>query len=231
MDNLTYIEFAERIKKNPVAIVPLGSYEQHGPSGNIGADYIVADYLAKKVSSILDIINIPCLPFGYSDIHSNFSGTISLEYDLYEKLIEMIINNLKRHGVKKIIFINGHGGNAMPLKKIIDMEEVCWIEWFGLTGTKFFDNDHKSHAGSEELSLLAHINEDFVSADLVQDMVPSKLGVDWRNLPPTERKTEYFTENGVFFKANKWNRNMGKEIEEYVIQKIVAIIDTFIAKE
>lgn len=231
MDNMTYIEFAERIRKKPVVIVPLGSFEQHGPSGYLGADYVVADYLAKKVSGIMDIISIPCLPFGFSEIHANFPGTINLEADLYASLIKMIISNLKRHGVKKVVFINGHGGNAMPLKNIINKKEICWIEWFKLTERKFFEDNHKSHAGSEEISLLAYIAPNCVTSELVQDMILSKMGVDWKKIPPLERKTEHLTENGVFFNASMWSPQIGEEIEKYVIDKIIVQINSFIANE
>lgn len=231
MNNLTYVEFAQKIAEAPIVIVPLGSFEQHGPFGYLGADYVVADYLAKKVSDMMKIISIPCLPFGFSEIHSNFSGTISLGIDLYEKLIETIVDNLKRHGVEKVVFINGHGGNTMPLQKIIKMKEVCWIEWFDLTKNVFFANDHKSHAGSEEISLLAYIDEGCVSSNLVQDMIPSKMGVDWKKLPAIERKSEYFTENGVFFNAHMWSPETGKEIEEFVINKITEIIRAFMSNE
>nr|WP_300858072.1 creatininase family protein [uncultured Acetatifactor sp.] len=225
---LTYVEFAEKIMKMPIVLVPLGSFEQHGPSGYLGADYVVANHIAKKISKMMDIISLPCLPFGFSEIHSNFPGTVSFGFDLYESVVTTIINDLRRHGVKKIVFINGHGGNAMPLKEVIEMEDICWIEWFALTKNIFFENEHKSHAGSEELSLLAHIDSDYVSQNLVQDMIPSKLGIDWRSMPPIDRKTEYLSENGVFFYANKWSPDIGKEIEEFVVDRIMEIINKFI---
>ncbi len=221
MNNLTFLEFEEKIKKNPTVIVPLGSFEQHGPAGYLGADYIVADYLAKKISQLTDIISLPCFPFGFSAIHSNFAGTISLSAEVYEQVIVSIIQSLKKSGVKNIIFLNGHGGNRMPLKEELCLEGIYFIEWFNLTGNRFFTDEHKSHAGSEELSLLAYINKDYVTEGMVQNMVPSELKINWKEIKPIERKAEYLTENGVFFKADQYAPEIGKEIEQYVIEKIL----------
>lgn len=221
MNNLTFLEFQKEVKKNPSVIVPLGSFEQHGPAGYLGADYIVADYLAEKVSRLTGMLRLPCLPFGFSAIHTNFAGTISLTAEIYEQIIVSIIESLKRSGVKNIFFINGHGGNRMPLKDELCMEGIYFIEWFDLTGNHFFSDDHKSHAGSEELSLLAYINKDYVTESMVQNMVPSKLKINWKEIKPIERKAEYLTENGVFFNADQYDPKIGKEIEQYVVKKIL----------
>lgn len=220
-DNLTFLKFRERVEENPTVIVPLGAYEQHGPAGYLGTDYVIAEYLAKRVSIITGIIALPCLPYGFSSIHSNFSGTITLSKEVYKQVICSIVESLKNSGVKKIIFVNGHGGNRMALNEVLTIEDIYFIEWFTLTENVFFTNEHKSHAGSEELSLLSYINQQYVSRELVQNMIPSKLNVNWREIDPIERKTEYLTENGVFYNADKYDINIGREIAEYVIDHMI----------
>ena len=52
-------------------------------------------------------------------------------------------------------------------------------------------------------------------------MIPSKLNVNWREIDPIERKTQYLTENGVFYNAAKYDINIGREIAEYVIDHMI----------
>lgn len=108
-----------------------------------------------------------------------------------------------------------------PMNEVLTIEGIYFIEWFTLTENVFFTNEHKSHAGSEELSLLSYINQQYVSRELVQNMIPSKLNVNWREIDPIERKTEYLTENGVFYNADKYDINIGREIAEYVIDHMI----------
>ena len=209
-------------------IFPIGAFEQHGPAATLGTDYYIASYLAEQISERTNIMYIPCLPFGYSVIHSNFPGTISLSKKLYFDIINSIITELEKNNVSKIIIINGHGGNIRPIKRIIEHSNICFLQWFELIGNKYFENEHKSHAGSEELSLLAAIKSEYVDEEKIENRDPSKMNIVWKELQPEERKTEYYTENGVYCYADKYSKELGQRILADVVDIMVEKINIFL---
>eukprot|EP00612_Vaucheria_litorea_P001548 CAMPEP_0171456384 /NCGR_PEP_ID=MMETSP0945-20130129/2890_1 /TAXON_ID=109269 /ORGANISM="Vaucheria litorea, Strain CCMP2940" /LENGTH=98 /DNA_ID=CAMNT_0011981793 /DNA_START=73 /DNA_END=369 /DNA_ORIENTATION=- len=68
-----------RRREIKVAVIPIGSTEQHGPTGLIGTDYITAEAIAKEACAQTDSILLPTLPYGMSMHHTGFPGTFSLK--------------------------------------------------------------------------------------------------------------------------------------------------------
>ncbi len=99
-------------ESNPVAILPLGSIEQHGPHLPLGTDSFVALELAKKAAEKTNSIVVqPCWP-GYSPHHMGFKGTITFRWETLMNIILDTVESLTEHGIKKVILLNAHGGNA-----------------------------------------------------------------------------------------------------------------------
>ncbi len=97
---------------NPVAIIPLGSIEQHGPHLPLGTDSYAALAISKKVACRTNSIVVqPCWP-GYSPHHMGFAGTITFRAETLINIILDTVESLVEHGIKKILILNGHGGNA-----------------------------------------------------------------------------------------------------------------------
>ena len=103
MENITYCNFKKRIDECSAVIFPIGAFEQHGPAATLGTDYYIASYLAEQISERTNIMYIPCLPFGYSVIHSNFPGTISLSKKLFLNLLFVFIFKLYPPYIIKIL--------------------------------------------------------------------------------------------------------------------------------
>lgn len=114
LHQLTRSAFEEFLRKepNPVAIIALGSIEQHGPHLPLGTDSLcalgVADEVARKTNSI---VVQPCWP-GYSPHHMAFKGTITFTSDTLFGIILDTVDSLAHHGIKRIMILNAHGGNA-----------------------------------------------------------------------------------------------------------------------
>ena len=227
MSNVTSNEFKRIVAEKPVVILPLGSFEQHGPAAYLGADYVIATHISKLIAENTEIICLPGIPFGFSKIHDSFAGTITIDEDLYYQFIKCVISKLKKHGVLGVVLLNAHGGNLIPLRKLLQEEEmnVLFLEWYKLSGTRYFPNDHKSHAGSEELSVLASISSQFVREDLIADMCPAQNDPSVSNI---WEKFEYITENGVHLYANRYDKVVGNEIISYVVTEATKEVLEFI---
>ncbi len=96
---------------NPVAIIPLGSIEQHGPHLPLGTDSLAALAAARQVAERTNSFVVQaCLP-GYSPHHMGFKGTITFKPKTLSCVIENTVESLARHGIRKVLIVNAHGGN------------------------------------------------------------------------------------------------------------------------
>ncbi|MEX2262257.1 MAG: creatininase family protein [Bryobacteraceae bacterium] len=98
-----------------LAVLPLGATEQHGPHLPTGTDYFTVESLAREAagqaSAQIPIIVTPALPFGSSDHHFIFGGTLSLSTETYYRVLRELVESLVTDGFTKIFLLNGHGGN------------------------------------------------------------------------------------------------------------------------
>ncbi len=97
---------------NPIALIPLGSIEQHGPHLPLGTDSYVAQAIAEEAARRTNsIVVTPCWP-GYSPHHMGFAGTITFSAETLKGIIIDTVQSLADHGIKKVILVNAHGGNT-----------------------------------------------------------------------------------------------------------------------
>jgi creatinine amidohydrolase len=92
-------------------VVPLGSTEQHAYL-SLMVDALIPERLAREVAEPLGIPVFPVMPFGLSPYFSAFPGTVTLRLETYGRLIRDILDSLARPGFRRILLLNGHGGNA-----------------------------------------------------------------------------------------------------------------------
>ena len=92
-------------------IVPLGSTEQHGPTGAIGTDALTAEAVALEVGRRAGVLVTPAQAFGMAEHHLGFAGTVSLQPSTLMALLHDVVLSLARHGFERVYVINGHGGN------------------------------------------------------------------------------------------------------------------------
>ena len=97
-------------------IVPLGSTEQHGPTGAIGTDALTAEAVALEVGRRSGVLVTPAQAFGMAEHHLGFPGTVSLQPSTLLAVMRDVVLSLAGHGFEQIFVINGHGGNIATTK-------------------------------------------------------------------------------------------------------------------
>jgi creatinine amidohydrolase/Fe(II)-dependent formamide hydrolase-like protein len=119
MGELTWPTARERLAEVDLALLPVGSIEQHGPHLPLDTDAFDAEYLAHQVAAECSDpkpLVLPLIPYGVSYHHDDFDGTISVSPDTLSRMVYEVGMNLARQGIKKLVIVNGHGGNAPALK-------------------------------------------------------------------------------------------------------------------
>ena len=97
-------------------IIPLGSTEQHGPTGAIGTDALTAEAVALEVGRRTGVLVTPAQSFGMAEHHLGFAGTMSLQPATLLAVLHDLVLSLGRHGFERVFVINGHGGNIATAK-------------------------------------------------------------------------------------------------------------------
>jgi creatinine amidohydrolase len=109
LPNATSVEVAE--SRPSVAVLPVGSFEQHAGILPLATDTMVACAIAEAVSQKYDLFLLPPITLSCSDEHSAFAGTVSISATTLMQVIRDVQTSLERQGIRKLVLVNGHGGN------------------------------------------------------------------------------------------------------------------------
>ncbi len=116
LDLRTWPEVEEYLQSCKGIILPIGSTEQHGPTGAIGTDAFTAEAVALEVGRRTGVLVAPTQAFGMAEHHLGFPGTMSLQPSTLMLLMHDIVLSLATHGFERIFVVNGHGGNIATIK-------------------------------------------------------------------------------------------------------------------
>lgn len=119
---LTWVEARDQLPQAEVALIPVGALEQHGYHMPLAADTLSATAVAERVAERSGAILVPAVPFGVSECHMTFPGTVTIAPETLTRLLTDIGDSLCRHAIRRILFVNGHGHNGPAIK--IAMEEL-----------------------------------------------------------------------------------------------------------
>ena len=111
-------EAGKLFEETDVAILPVGSTEQHGPHNPLGTDHLIAARMAFEVGERTGVPVLPVVPVGVSAHHRQFPGTLWVSPGVFRDYIKGIALAAASHGVRKFLVVNGHGGNTPSLMEI-----------------------------------------------------------------------------------------------------------------
>ncbi len=183
LDLCTWQEVEKYLTNCKGIIVPIGSTEQHGPTGAIGTDALTANAVASELSRQTRVLVTPVLPFGMAEHHLAFPGTMSLQPSTLLKVIHDLVISLAGHGFERIFFVNGHGGNIATAKaafaesyKTAALRNLCVAKklrcrisnWFLAPSVfkksrELYGDKEGQHATPSEIALTLHVESGLIS--------------------------------------------------------------------
>lgn len=156
----------EYLGRRTDVVMPVGGTEQHGPSGPLGTDLVIAEELAADLGEERHALVAPALPFGVSQVHGAFPGTISLRPSTVLAVVADAVESLYAQGFRRFLFVNAHHGSRATLQaacaqahaQVPDTRclSVCWWELPEVTSVllEMFGAREGHHATPGELSIV-----------------------------------------------------------------------------
>jgi len=178
----TWQETEAFLARSKTIVIPIGSNEQHGPTGLLGTDWLCPEIIAHEAQKGADILVGPTFNVGMAQHHLGFPGTISLRPSTFIAAIGDWTRSLALHGFQKIYFLNGHGGNVASIEAAFSeiYAEASFARrpagfalklrnWWDLSGvTKLaysqFPSGHGSHATPSEIAVTQWAYPDAIKA-------------------------------------------------------------------
>jgi creatinine amidohydrolase len=137
---MNWMQVEAYLKKDDRAILPLGSTEQHAYL-SLSVDSILSERVSLEAAEPLGVPVFPVVSYGLTPYFTAYPGSISLRIETYARLVRDILDNLREQGFRKVLVVNGHGGNqpagALAIEYMADHPDMAikFHNWWAAPAT------------------------------------------------------------------------------------------------
>ncbi|MFQ6117792.1 MAG: creatininase family protein [Candidatus Bipolaricaulia bacterium] len=233
MQKKTWKEAREEFRQAKVALIPVGSTEQHGPHLPLGTDFLIAKTLAEAAAAETGAICTPAIPVGLSEHHRQFWGTLWVAPEHFRGYMRGIAESLAYHGIKRVIYVNGHGGNTAALGEICrglrrgGIYALVWQWWWAVAelSAELFPQAG-SHAGEPETSMMLQVAGELVDEGAVEEAAAGaaprwgieKFGTD------VSFDTLDFSKSGATGDPRRATKRAGERLYRAALEHLVGLV-------
>lgn len=185
-DEMATTDFSSLNRDKTIVVMPVASTEQHGPHLPLSVDVRITEGVLKEMlSHILDdctVLVLPTLPIGKANEHIGFDGTLSLSINTLMGLWTDVAESVFRTGLKKLMILNGHGGQSQVTEivardlRVRHNALVVPVNWWSVRPKPSeFSNDEYTygiHGGAEETSVMMHLHPQLVRSECCANFLP-----------------------------------------------------------
>jgi creatinine amidohydrolase len=229
---MTAAEVAEYLGTCTLALIPLGSTEQHGALAPVSCDAAVAGAICRRAAGATRVVCAPVLHYGFSECHTGFPGTASLSRETMQAVIEDIVESLALHRFRTILFLSGHGGNRSPVEAAIKALgeshpglRMLYMGYWNLPGAqeleqRLFEGRSGFHATAAEVSMYMHLFPGFQPPpEALKQYPPSPAG------PMTAQEwIEAFPDGPAGVDARQISPGKGAELFDFLCRALAGVL-------
>ena len=178
LPHMTRPEVEDLLTRTDMVILPVGALEQHALHLPMGTDFISGVERAKLIAQQTDALVAPILTLGQSPYHMGFAGSITLRSETIQAVYFEAVESLLRHGFKRFLFLNAHGGNRATVNFLVDRinQETAGIAVnLGSAAAPFMTRTDQApatvldrHAGVSETSRTMYLAPDLVDLSVAE---------------------------------------------------------------
>ncbi|MEF8780584.1 MAG: creatininase family protein [Haloferacaceae archaeon] len=234
----TWQELGDEMEGESLAVVPLGSTEQHGPHLPLATDHLIAESLARAATDRTGHVCTPTIDVGVSPHHRQFHGTLWVDPPAFRSYVESLTRNLTYHGIDRVVYVNAHGGNVTHLREVgrrLREDETAYaIEWMWNESIpdlveELFEQPGP-HGGPKETAMIMHVARELVREDRLEDARDGGV-VDLEETSARRFGARTFYDsidnsgNGVFGDQTDATPEKGKRLFEAATDQLVALLE------
>jgi creatinine amidohydrolase len=220
-----------------LAVLPVGSTEQHGPHAPLGTDALTAEAIATEGVTRADreVAVAPTIPVGVAEEHRQFAGTLWVSPDTFRSYVRETVESLAHHGWDRVVVVNGHGGNVGPLRETcarLSRDGVAYavpFTWFDAVDPEAVDfSGAMGHGGPVETSLVLHLRPDLVETDRFEAAAEGAAEGwgEWQAGVNLAYDTVEFSDSGAVGDPGEGSAELGERLQDLASDRLAALLDT-----
>ncbi|WP_255151413.1 creatininase family protein [Halorarius halobius] len=219
-----------------LALLPVGSTEQHGPHAPLGVDFMSAAAIAEAAAEAYDdeVVVAPPIPVGVAEEHRAFDGTLWVTEDSFRAYVGDVLRSLAHHGFDRIVVVNGHGGNTGALFEIcarVSRDGDCYavpFTWFDAVESDL----ELGHGGPVETSMMLAIDPELIREDRYPEAAEGAgdgFG-DWAGGANLAFDFDEFSESGNLEDPTPATEEEGERLLAASVDACVEVLDAVAAR-
>jgi len=243
-----------------LAILPVGSTEQHGPHAPLSTDALAAEAIAAAGADAYggEVVVAPTVPVGVAEEHRHFAGTLWVSEDTFRAYVRETVGSLAAHGWDRVVVVNGHGGNVAPLREVCaritrhDASYAVPFTWFdavslnpeskdgddadsdGSTAPPVdLDEIAMGHGGPVETALVRAVAPDLIREDRLDEAAEGAADGwgEWVSGTNLAYDSAAFSENGAVGDPRAGTAELGAWLEARAAEKLATLLDAVATRE
>ena len=228
-----------------LAVLPVGSTEQHGPHAPLGTDALAAAAVAERGVDGYNgpAVVAPTVPVGVAEEHRHFAGTLWVREDTFRSYVRETIASLAAHGWHRVVVVNGHGGNVAPLREAcarLSRDETAYavpFTWFDAVDSgdvpALDPGVGMGHGGPLETSVVRALDPDLVDADRLEEAREGAADGwgEWQSGTNLAYDSAEFTASGVVGDPTVSSAEAGEQLLEAAGGELTDLLETVAARD
>jgi creatinine amidohydrolase len=174
IERLTYVDVKKLIERGlDSVILPIGTVEAHGPHLPLGTDIMIPVSITERLADEIDSLIAPPVNYGVTRSLLVYPGSLTVPSPAFKEYVKGILLSLSKHGFRKTVVINGHGGQMNELKEVgmevwseTGLKTIIFNWWIALEQfTKDFFKQQGGHGAIDETAMITAIDESLVKKE------------------------------------------------------------------